>query len=143
MCGVTLATYTDYCRRKGLPTPNAETLKRLPYAQWREIIKGMFWDRWHADGIRSQSVAEALVDWLWHSGAPGITRPQKLLGVKADGIVGPKTIAAVNAADPRKLFEAICADRRTFFYGIVARKPSQGVFLQGWLNRVNGLKFTN
>ena len=60
------------------------------------IMKPVFWDAWKADEIRDQSVANLLVDWLWNSGSYGIRIPQSVLGVKIDGVVGPKTIAAVN-----------------------------------------------
>ena len=61
------------------------------------VLKPHYWDRWKADEIKSQSVANILVDWVWASGTHGIKIPQRLLGVTVDGIVGPKTIAAVNA----------------------------------------------
>lgn len=64
----------------------------------------MYWDRWQADRIENQSVANILVDWVWASGVHGIKRPQKILGVTVDGIVGDKTIAALNAMDPMSLF---------------------------------------
>mgnify|MGYP003270818566 FL=1 len=65
------------------------------------VLKPHYWDRWKADDIKSQSVANILVDWVWASGAHGIKIPQRLLGVSVDGIVGPKTLAAVNARNPR------------------------------------------
>ena len=65
------------------------------------VLKPHYWDRWKADLITSQSVANILVDWVWASGAHGIKIPQRLLGVTVDGIVGPKTLAAVNARNPR------------------------------------------
>ena len=95
--GVTVGTYEAYCRKKGYPKPTIERLKNLTTEEWAEILKTMYWDRWKADLITSQSVANILVDWVWASGAHGVKIPQRLLGVAVDGIVGPKTIAAVNA----------------------------------------------
>lgn len=71
----------------------------------------MYWDRWRADEIKNQSVANILVDWVWASGSHGIKRPQRLLGVKADGIVGKQTLAALNAMDAATLFKMIKDDR--------------------------------
>ena len=65
----------------------------------------MYWDRWKADEIKSLSIADIRVDGIWASGVHGIKIPQDLLGVIPDGIVGPKTLAAVNSRNPRELFQ--------------------------------------
>lgn len=157
--GVTIATYEAYCRQKGLPCPTVEQLKNIPDVHWRDIIKTMFWDKWHADDIHSQKVANILVDWVWSSGVHGIKKPQVLLGVKADGIVGNKTISAVNFADQDELFAALYKERVKFLNAIVANsvaayekkigrkateaellKYTQKRFIKGWLNRLNDIK---
>lgn len=157
--GVTLATYEAYCKRKGYPRPTVERLKNIPDAHWREIVKTMFWDKWKADDIHSQKVANILVDWVWGSGIHGIKKPQALLGVKVDGIVGDKTLSAVNFADPEELFDAIYKERVKFLNAIVSNsvaayekkigrkatdaellKYTQKRFIKGWLNRLQDIK---
>lgn len=105
------------------------------------VMKPHYWDRWKADQIRSQSVANIVVDWVWGSGKHGITNVQKLLGVKVDGIVGAKTLAALNARDPRQLFAEIKKARVQFIEGICKRRPSQKVFKAGWLRRLNAINY--
>lgn len=105
------------------------------------VLKPHYWDRWQADQIKNQSIANILVDWVWASGTHGIKRPQRILGVTADGIVGPKTIAAINAADPSKLFALIKADRIKFVDEIVAARPANKRFEKGWKNRINSIKY--
>ena len=139
MCGVILSTYKTYCKNKGLPTPDIAALKAIPYEQWREIAKGMFWDKWQGDKIASQSVANILVDWVWASGKYGITLPQKLLGVTADGIVGAKTLAALNAREPRSLFAQIRQARVNYIERICESRPANKKFKKGWMNRLNGI----
>lgn len=139
--GVTLATYMQYCRKKGYPVPTVERLKNLSEREWTEILKTMYWDRWKADRIANQSVANILVDWVWASGVHGIKRPQKLLGVAVDGIVGNQTLAAVNAKDAKELFFAIKADRIRFIDEICKARPANEKFRRGWMNRINNLKF--
>ena len=123
------------------------------------VMKPYYWDRWKADDIQSQKIANILVDWVWGSGMHGIKIPQRLLGVKPDGIVGRKTLSAVNFADPDELFEAIFEERVKFFHDIVQKsiaryerrigrkaterelmKYTNKRFLKGWLNRLNDLK---
>ncbi len=139
--GVTIATYRAYCRKKRLPRPTVKRLKNITEKEWMEILKTMYWDRWRADEIQSQSVANILVDWVWASGVWGIKIPQDVLGVKMDGIVGKITLAAVNEQDPRVFFEKIKEERKEFIYRIVRRSPSQRRFLRGWMNRINSIDF--
>lgn len=141
MCGVTLATFTEYCRRKGYPRPTIVRLKAITYKEWLEILKTMFWDKWKADQINNESVALILVDWVWGSGKYGITIPQRAIGVTADGIVGPKTIAAVNARDPKQLFDLIRKERLAYIERICKSRPTNLKYIRGWLNRLNDIKF--
>lgn len=105
------------------------------------ILRPHYWNRWKADQINSQSLANILVDWVWGSGANGIKIPQQLLGVKADGIVGPKTLAALNTKEPHAFFNLIKNRREQFFNTIVKNNPNQKVFLKGWLRRLNSIGF--
>lgn len=105
------------------------------------VLRPHYWNRWRADQITNQSVANILVDWVWASGAHGIKRPQKLLSVTADGVVGPKTLAALNAQDPMELFFRIKNDRIRFINEICAANPSQNRFRKGWINRIEDLKY--
>lgn len=141
MIGVTIATYTDYCRRKGYPKPTVERLRNISYAQWLDILKTMFWDRWRADEITNQSIAEILVDWVWSSGKYGVTIPQQVLGVTVDGVVGPKTITAVNAQNPATFFARIVAERKAYIDRICASRPTNNKYKKGWLRRLNALTF--
>lgn len=141
MCGVTLVTFTEYCRRKGYPRPTIVRLKAIKYKEWLEILKTMFWDKWKADQINNESIALILVDWVWGSGKYGITIPQKAIGVTADGIVGPKTIAAVNAKDPKQLFDLIRKERLAYIERICRSRPTNLKYKRGWLNRLNDIKF--
>jgi len=105
------------------------------------VMKPHFWDRWKADKIRCQSIANILVDWVWGSGLYGITNVQKLLGVQVDGVVGAKTLAAINRREPRQLFAEIKKARVTYINKLVQKRPSQTVFKRGWLRRLNGINY--
>lgn len=157
--GITIGTFEAYCRCKAYPRPTVGRLKRLTEKEWLDILKTMFWDRWKADTIKSQKVANILVDWVWCSGSHGILIPQRLLGVKVDGIVGEKTLEALNAQDPDKFFQVVFDARKKFLQDITAgsirryearigRKATQAElmkhtnkrFLKGWLNRLEDIK---
>lgn len=139
--GITIGTYGEYRKRKGLPAPTVQDLKNLTEKEWYEVFKTLYWDRWKADEIKNQSVANILVDWVWASGVHGIKRPQVILGVVSDGIVGKKTIAALNTAYPDRLFEAIKADRAKFINEICKARPKNEKYRKGWMNRINAIKY--
>lgn len=139
--GITLSTYETYCWRKGYPKPTVDRLKNIPDAHWNDILKTMYWDKWKADEINSQSVANILVDWVWASGGYGIKLPQKILKVEIDGIVGPVTLQAVNSWDAKELFDAIKAERVAYIDRICKARPQNERFRNGWLNRINDIRF--
>ena len=141
--GVTIGTWKQVGKDlNGDGLINGEDLKLLDKDLIVDcVLKPHYWDRWRADQIKNQSIANILVDWVWASGTHGIKRPQRILGVTADGIVGPKTIAAINAADPSKLFSLIKADRIKFVDEIVAARPANKRFEKGWKNRINSIKY--
>ncbi|MDR2917839.1 MAG: peptidoglycan domain protein [Tannerella sp.] len=108
------------------------------------VLKPHYWDKWKADQIKNQSIANILVDWAWASGIHGIKRPQRLLGVKADGIVGPVTLSALNSHPNQKdLFDLIKSDRIKFIDEICINRPANLKFKKGWLNRLNDIKYSN
>ena len=135
--GITIGTFRQFFGKDA----TVEQLKRITDDQWLHIFKSGYWDRWKADNITNQSVADILVDWVWASGVHGIKIPQRVLGVVDDGVVGEKTLASLNSQNPAEFFERIRAERIKFVEDIVRRNPTQGRFLKGWLNRINDFKF--
>ncbi|NDV93522.1 peptidoglycan domain protein [Dysgonomonas sp. 521] len=140
--GITIGTCTYYRKLKGLPQPSVNDLKNISNEEWMDVLKTLYWDKWKADLINNQSIANLLVDWVWGSGSYGIKYPQQVLGVVADGIVGKKTLAAVNEyPDQKELFQKLWDRRKQHFESIAQHNPSQKVFLKGWLNRLNDYRY--
>lgn len=138
MKGVTLKTYQKYYGSN----KTVEDLKKISDDEWYTIFKVGYWDPCKADQIKSQSVANIIVDWAYNSGVKtAIKNVQKYLGVVADGIIGPKTLGALNNIHPRTAFDSIKKLREDFYKRIVKNNPSQSIFLKGWMNRINDLKF--
>lgn len=136
--GVTLRTLRNYRAARRLPAPSVEDLRNISDAEWTEIFLLMYWGACAADNIASQAVANLLVDWYWMSGPTAVRRVQRLVGAQPDGIIGPKSIAAINIKG-EGLAQDIYDDRRRFYEEIVSRRPSQRKFLRGWFNRLNAL----
>ena len=141
--GVTIATWRSVGYDKdGDGDIDVDDLRLLTDTDVRDrVLRPHYWNRWKADQIKSQSVANILVDWVWASGSNGIKIPQRILGVTVDGIVGPKTLAALNNWDPRVLFDRLKAERVAFFERLIKANPSQAVFRKGWLRRLNAISY--
>ena len=136
--GITIATFRSvYGKNKTI-----QDLKNMTNEQWEYIFKTRFWDRWKADNIDNQAIANLLVDWLWGSGVYGIKYPQRVLGVVDDGIVGAKTLAAINNhPNQKELFQKLWNRRKKHFDDIVRQRPQSKVFYKGWINRLNDFKW--
>lgn len=141
--GVTIGTWRQVGYDKdGDGDIDVDDLKLLTKTEViNHVLKPHYWDRWRADEIKDQNVANILVDWVWASGRHGVEIPQRILGVKPDGKVGPITIAAVNNADPRTFHQQIWNARLNFLEGICRSRPANKRFLKGWLNRLNDFKY--
>lgn len=63
---------------------------------------------------------------------------QRALGVAADGVLGPRTKAAIAAADPVVLHVRVVKARLIRYAQIVKRDRSQGDFIEGWVRRALG-----
>lgn len=142
--GVTLSTLraVGYDKNGDGKTDEID-LKQLTSRDVTEaFLKPYFWDKCKADKIKSQSVANILVDWAWASGGNAVKGMQKLLKVQADGIVGEQTLSAINnAGNARLLFASIKRARAAFLKKIVEKHPEQEVFLKGWLRRLNAINY--
>ena len=140
--GVTLATWRMVGYDKdGDGDIDAKDIKLLSKEDAVKVLKLSYWNRWKADQITNQSIAEILVDWVWGSGKWGIVIPQRILKVVDDGIVGMGTLFAVNNVNQRGLHALIFQARKTFIEELVKNHPDQLKFFNGWMNRLNNFKF--
>lgn len=133
--GITQKTYSYYYEG---------SVRDITMDQVEAIYRTGYWNKIKGDEINSQSVAELLFDMAVNSGVrTASVTIQRLVGADADGIIGRKTLQAINSRNPQELFNAFKKKRIEFYEDIVKRSPSQKVFIKGWLNRVNSYKFNN
>jgi lysozyme family protein len=96
------------------------------------MYRKKYWDKIRGDDL-PEGVDYAVFDAAVNSG-PGRAAKwlQACVGVEQDGGIGPKTLAAVAAFDPKDLVEDYAKRRLSFLMDL----PHWGTFGKGWSRRV-------
>lgn len=135
--GVTQTTYDAYRRSKGLPQ---QPVQYILQAEVSDIYYPGYWEAAHCDMLPAP-LDLCVFDMAVNSGpAASIKTLQGAAGVTADGDYGPASQAAVAACDPTSLAYDFEQGHAALYRTIVARNPSQGIFLNGWLARIERIK---
>lgn len=84
----------------------------------------------------------SIFDWCVNSGFWGIRKAQLVLNkfdysLKVDGIIGNKTINALNDVKVNEFLKLYHNSQKEFYKSICKNNANQNVFLKGWLNRVD------
>lgn len=114
------------------PEMTAEEIQALTPATVAPLYQRDYWEPLKADSL-PDAVAFALLDFAVNSGVGAAVHAlQHVLGLTADGVMGPKTVHAVQVAPPkslvRDLFEARLA--------LMEAQPNYGHDGKGWRRRV-------
>jgi lysozyme family protein len=130
--GITLATLRAY---EGNSSLTAQDVKDLTPATAREIYRSNYWNRMQCGSLPDGLDLEVF-DFGVNAG-PGeaVKALQKIVGVTADGSIGPITLAAIGQFKPRDLISQY-SDARLAFY----RALNNPAFEQGWATRVSQIQ---
>ncbi|WP_304177888.1 glycosyl hydrolase 108 family protein [Leptotrichia trevisanii] len=94
------------------------------------------------DKVNNGKVALSICDWAVNSGRNGIKNAQAALNridganLDVDGIIGNKTLEALNAVNPDKFLEVYHNLQRIYYRGKVEADSTQEKFFDGWMNRI-------
>lgn len=104
--------------------------------QVRDFYATNFWHPSGADRLDDQRVAESLYDFAVNAGvATAVKLAQIVVGATPDGVIGPKTLAALNAFDADLFCARYALAKIARYAAIVTRDRGQVKFLLGWVNR--------
>ena len=117
-------------------------MRDMPLYIARDIYNKKYYRKNGLDTLKSDKIALSICDWIVNSGSWGAKKAQAALNelgfdLRVDGILGKKSLSALNEVDETKFLEKYHDLQRRYYRAIVANKPSQKVFLKGWLNRVD------
>jgi lysozyme family protein len=111
-------------------------LKKLRDADVARVYRLFYWDAVRADALPA-GLDYAMFDFAVNSGpARAAQHLQRILGVEADGDIGPATLAAVEKREPSALVTALMDSRLNFLKGLKHWKT----FGKGWQRRVDDVR---
>lgn len=130
--GITQREYDSYCRVAGLQQGD---VWKAPDAVIDDIYHRFYWMPYCP--IMPPGVDYMLFDDSVLSGpVTAIQTLQRALGVVPDGHIGALTSEAVIKADHKELLGKIAAARLARYDRIIATRPKDHKFRDGWRNRV-------
>tara|TARA_E500000318_G_scaffold60940_1_gene56523 strand:+ start:8080 stop:8814 length:735 start_codon:yes stop_codon:yes gene_type:complete len=149
MRGITLKTYRDWVARNPLATPGGvlpskSDLRDIPRGHLRVIYRGGYWDAIQADKM-PPGVDLVMFDFAVNSGpVRAVIELQRFLGsilpghLADDGIMGPRTLEAMDDSKPYHTVLGICGCRLQFCKKL-KNWPHHGA---GWTNRIKDIRKT-
>ena len=129
--GISAPLYEELLR----VAPTKMNMQQIGGEEAVAIYRVKFWIPIQGQRIAYQKVADVLLDGTVNHGLHlGIKLMQRCLGVSADGLLGPQSLAAINKhQDPNQLVEDYLRRRA----GIYHNDSSSESFLRGWMARLN------
>lgn len=117
-------------------------IKNLTRDQAIEIYHRDWWEKYQYGKIENLKVATKVFDLSVNMGPAqahmilqGAVNFVIDSGLKVDGILGPKTLAATNAVDAEKVRQVMRYKAAEFYYSLAKKRKESREFLLGWLNR--------
>jgi lysozyme family protein len=126
--GITIAVLAEW---RGHPV-TVEDVRNLKRDEAIQIYKAFYWDRARCDSMPPSTALLVFDGAVNHGVSRSAKILQEALGVPADGRIGPRTLAAATAMEPKALLTEVAA-RRMHFY---ATLPGFLTFGLGWSRRL-------
>jgi lysozyme family protein len=112
-------------------------IKALPRDEAKRIYLRQYVTDPRFDQIPDEKLRLVVIDYGVHSGQATAAKVlQRAVGVKADGVVGAKTLAAIEASPRRTgIYKEVLAQRLAQWLRDVAAHPEQAENALGWTRR--------
>jgi len=119
------------------PDADEAFIQNLTTAEASAIYQTYFWNANHIGSINDQNLANKVFDLTVNMGPAALKLLQSAVNCAADGVLGPISIAQINARDPVELlaeYKQLAAQR---YAEIAQGNPELAGDLTGWLSRLN------
>ena len=129
MYGIIASEYKKYLEHKGLPSTSVRNITK---EQVVEIYNTQYWAPMHLDLLAKDKAIYMFQFGINCGTRKAIMLVQEALGLKADGVIGPKSAAAINKAP----METLVNVQKSRYDVIIAHNEKLEVFRKGWNNRI-------
>lgn len=117
-------------------TVSEADMRALTPALVAPMYRKQYWDAVKGDEL-PPGLDYLMFDFAINAGVSRAIRTmQRAVGATPDGVIGPRTMAAVRAADPDDLIDKFSAEKEAFYRSL----PTFATFGRGWLRRVAEVK---
>lgn len=130
--GITIGTLAAW---RGKPVTKAD-VRALTTDEARAIYRANYWNAVRGDDLPA-GLDLAMFDWAVNAGPGRAVRGlQRILGVSADGAIGPVTLGAIKGRSVPAMIHGLCNARLAHLRGL----DTWPVFGKGWGGRVERVR---
>lgn len=98
-----------------------------------------FWSRIRGNEFDNQEVANSIFDFAVNAGvSTSASLAQMVVGEKADGVIGPDSLTAINRHDTELFLASFTLAKIARYVSIVKKRPTSQKFFYGWVRRAIG-----
>jgi lysozyme family protein len=131
--GITIGTLQKY---RGLPVTKQD-VATMSKEEASEIYSSEYIIKPKFHLIKDYDLRYMVIDAAVNSGQQRATMwLQSSSGAVADGIIGDKTLKAVNEGDTQAIKRKFISERINFVGRLITRDPVQSKFAAGWMKRI-------
>ncbi|RRD39242.1 hypothetical protein EII29_07490 [Leptotrichia sp. OH3620_COT-345] len=119
-------------------------MRDMPISIAEDIYRKKYFLGNRLNEVVNDKISLSICDWIVNSGNWGAKKAQQAINLiegrqvlATDGKIGNNTLFALNNVNSEKFLQVYHDLQRKFYRSIVSSRPTQKVFLKGWLNRVD------
>jgi lysozyme family protein len=105
-----------------------------------EIYRRNYWQKLGCDRLEPAQAIALFDGAVQHGPTTAARMMQRAAGVRDDGIIGPRSVLAINTAAQAVLLERYISERIRFYHQITVARPENSRFVSGWINRALALQ---
>lgn len=139
--GITQRAYDAWRKKHRL---GVQHVKDITQKEVEAVYKEGYWDTIRGDNLPSPLNLVMFDSAVQHSPHRAAVLLQELIGVEADGAIGPKSLqeltTATQAVGVAPIVYFYLIKRKLFYAQIIKNDPTQAKFKNGWSNRMNALR---